>query len=302
MTRRDNAQRCGYIAIAGRPNVGKSTLLNRFVGQKLAITAHKPQTTRHAILGVKTAGHEQFIFIDTPGIHGAASGGKALNRVLNRTASSAVREMDAVLLVVQAGVWNDNDQRAFDTVAASGAPLLIAVNKIDSLKRLQDLLPYLARLPQSDAIRAVMPLSARSGKGVAELESELSALLPEGEHVYAEDELTDRSARFLAAELVREPLTRMLDQELPYALTVEIEKYEVEGRMHHIHAVIWVEREGQKAIVIGKGGAQLKEIGRRARESMQRLFDAPVNLQLWVKVKAGWADDERALRSLGFEE
>jgi len=300
VTPADKVPRCGRIAIAGRPNVGKSTLLNRLIGQKLAITAHKPQTTRHAILGVKTSGRDQFVFIDTPGIHGG--GGKALNRVLNRTAGSAVREMDAVLLVVQAGVWNDDDQRAFDTVVASAAPLLIAVNKIDTLKRLQDLLPYLARLPQSDAIRAVVPLSARSGKGVAELEGELAALLPAGEHAYAEDELTDRSARFLAAELVREPLTRMLDQELPYALTVEIEKYEVDGRMHHIHAVIWVERDGQKAIVIGKGGAQLKEIGRRARESMQRLFDAPVNLQLWVKVKSGWADDERALRSLGFEE
>lgn len=292
-------QRCGCIAIAGRPNVGKSSLLNRLVGQKLAITAHKPQTTRHAILGVKTEGRDQFIFVDTPGIHGGGS--KALNRVLNRTAGSAVSEVDAVVLVVQAMVWNDDDQRAYDTVANSGAPLLIVVNKIDTIKRMETLLPFLASLPQSPAIRAVVPLSARNGKGVEQLESELSALLPEDEHVYAEDELTDRSARFLAAEMIREPLTRMLDQELPYALTVEIEQYQVEGQMHHIHAVIWVERDGQKAIVIGKGGAQLKEIGRRARESMQRLFDAKVNLQLWVKVKAGWADDERALRSLGYE-
>jgi GTP-binding protein Era len=279
--------------------VGKSTLLNRLLGQKLAITAHKPQTTRHAILGVRTDGADQYIFVDTPGIH--AGGSRALNRVLNRTAGMAVREVDAVILVVQANVWSKDDQKAFDTVIDCGAPIIIAVNKIDKIKRMEEVLPFLSQLPQHADIRAIVPLSARSGKQIGELEKELHALLPENPHIYGEDEITDRSSRFLAAEMIREPLTRLLDKELPYALTVEIEDYKVEGNMHHIHALIWVERPGQKAIVIGKGGEQLKEIGRRARESLEQLFDCRVNLKLWVKIKAGWADDERALRSLGYE-
>jgi len=290
---------CGVVSIAGRPNVGKSTLLNHLVGQKLSITAHKPQTTRHSILGIQTVDDCQVIYVDTPGIH--VTGTQKLNQVLNRTASSSLHDVDIIVFIVQAMVWNDDDQRAYDLVSNSGVPFFIAVNKIDTIKHKKDMLPYLTRIPSHERLKEVFLISARKGKGVDALTKSVSAMIPEAPWQFAEDELTDRSSRFLAAEAVREQLTRMLSAELPYALSVEVETFEETPGLLRIGAVIWVAKNSQKRIVIGKGGAQLKEVGTRARVSLETLFDNKVYLQLWVRVKEGWADDERALRSLGFE-
>ena len=291
--------RSGIVSIAGRPNVGKSTLLNRLVGQKLSITAHKPQTTRHSILGIRTEGDRQVVFVDTPGIH--VDGRRKLNQVLNRTASSALHDVDLVLLIVQAMVWNEDDRRAFELVAASGVPFLVVVNKVDTVKRRRDLLPFLAALPGHEKLLDVLIVSARGGSGIEALERAIDERIPEGEWRYGEDELTDRSSRFLAAEAVREQLTRLLAAELPYALSVEIETFEESPTLMRIGAVVWVEKTSQKGIVIGKGGDRLKDIGRRARLSMETLFERKVFLEVWVRVKEGWADDDRALRSLGYE-
>ncbi|MFK7857837.1 MAG: GTPase Era [Granulosicoccus sp.] len=290
---------CGVVSIAGRPNVGKSTLLNHLVGQKLSITAHKPQTTRHSILGIQTEGDRQVIYVDTPGIH--VTGTQKLNQVLNRTASSSLHDVDIVVLLIQAMVWNDDDQRAFELVSNSGVPFFIAVNKIDTIKHKKDLLPFLTKIPSHERLKEVFLISARKGKGVDALTKAVSGLLPEAPWQFAEDELTDRSSRFLAAEAVREQLTRLLSAELPYALSVEVETFEETPGLLRIGAVIWVAKNSQKRIVIGKGGAQLKEVGTRARVSLETLFNNKVYLQLWVRVKEGWADDERALRSLGYE-
>lgn len=291
--------RCGTVAIIGRPNVGKSTLLNRLVGQKLSITAHKPQTTRHRILGIYTEGLVQTIYVDTPGIH--LHGKRVLNQVLNKTAASALFDVDAVVLVVQALVWNEHDRRAFELAQSSGLPIYLVVNKIDQVERREQMLPYLSELPTTDTLEAVIPICARNGDGVDALQSALASVLPEQPFIYDEDELTDRSSRFLAAESVREQLTRFLSEELPYALSVEIEQFEESPELLRIGAVIWVERASQKGIVIGQRGSRLKETGTRARRSMETLFGRKVFLQLWVRVKEGWADDERALRSLGYD-
>jgi GTP-binding protein Era len=265
---------CGVVSIAGRPNVGKSTLLNKLIGQKLSITAHKPQTTRHSIHGIHTEGERQIIYVDTPGIH--VSGTQKLNQVLNRTASSSLHDVDVVILLLQAMVWNEDDQRAYELVSNSGVPFFIAINKI-------------------------MLISARKGSGVDALVEGVGKLIPEAPWQFGADELTNRSSRFLASEAVREQLTRLLSAELPYALSVEIETFEESKDLLRIGAVIWVDKASQKGIVIGKGGAQLKEVGTRARATMETLFDNKVFLQLWVRVKEGWADDDRALRSLGYE-
>ena len=293
-------KRCGYIAIVGRPNVGKSTLMNYLLGQKLSITAHKPQTTRHSILGIHTQDDVQCIFIDTPGIH--IGGKRALNRVLNKAAQAAIQDADAIVMIVQASDWTDEDQLVFDRVKNLKTPVFLAVNKIDRLNEKQELLPYLANLPESENIQEVIPISARKGQNVARLETLITEALPPGDHFFAEDQITDRSSRFLAAELVREQLTRFLSKELPYALSVEIEQFEHSGGVDHISAVIWVEKKSQKGIIIGKGGERLKEIGKRSRVSMEKLFGNKVYLQLWVKIKSGWADDERTLRSLGYTD
>jgi len=290
---------CGVVSIAGRPNVGKSTLLNRLIGQKLSITAHKPQTTRHSILGIQTEGDRQVVYVDTPGIH--VTGTHKLNQVLNRTASSALHDVDVVILVVQAMVWNDDDQRAYEVVSNTKVPFFIAVNKIDNVKYKKDLLPFLTKLPRDKQLQDVKLISARKGAGVDALVEGVGQLIPEAPWQFGADELTDRSSRFLAAEAVREQLTRLLSAELPYALSVDIELFEESTDLLRIGAVIWVDKPSQKGIVIGKGGAQLKEVGSRARTTLESLFDNKVFLQLWVRVKEGWADDERALRSLGYE-
>jgi len=292
--------RCGTVAIAGRPNVGKSTLLNRLIGQKLSITAHKPQTTRHSILGIYTEGSDQIVYVDTPGIH--VNGKSALNQVLNRTASASLFDVDAILFLVQAMVWSDDDLRAWEMVCRSGVPFYILINKIDKVKQKSQLLPFLAKLPKHDKLQDVLIISAKNGSGVDAITTSISKHLPVADWIFEADELTDRSAKFLAAEAVREPLTRLLTDELPYSLTVEIERFEEAAEIYRIGAVIWVEKQSQKGIVIGKGGARLKEVGSRAREALQTLFGVKVHLELWVRVKEGWADDERALRSLGFDQ
>jgi len=223
-----------------------------------------------------------------------------LNQVLNRTASSSLHDVDAVLMLVQAMVWNDDDQRCFELVCKAGTPFYLVVNKVDKVKKKAELLPYLTELPQHEAMQDVLLISARSGDGVDQLESVLASRMPQAPFQFGEDDLTDRSSRFLASEAVREQLTRFLSAELPYALSVEIEQFEESAELLRIGAVIWVEKQSQKGIIIGKGGTQLKEVGSRARKSMEVLFDCKVFLQMWVKVKEGWADDERALRSLGY--
>jgi GTP-binding protein Era len=294
------AERCGTVAIVGRPNVGKSTLLNRLLGQKLAITSHKAQTTRHAILGVKSRGDGQILYVDTPGLH--QRGGSALNRMLNRTARASLADVDVILYLIEAGRFTDEDQHALDAIAATDAPVVAAVNKVDRVKRKESLLPFLAELGRRYAFAEVMPISAQTGDQVALLEDRLLALLPEGAPIYPEDQLTDRSERFFAAELLREQLTRRYAKELPYAVTVEIERVEDLGDRYLIHALIWVEREGQKAIIIGSAGAALKATATEARKQMQRMFGCPVHLEVWVKVKQSWSSDEAALVSLGYSD
>ena len=292
--------RCGTCAIAGRPNVGKSTLLNRVIGQKLSITAHKPQTTRHSILGIHTEGNDQVVYVDTPGIH--VNGKSALNQVLNRTASSSLFDVDVILFLVQAMVWSDDDQRAWEMVCRADVPFYMVINKVDKVTKKAQLLPFLAKLPSDEKLQDVMIISAKNGSGVDALTDNVKKHLPQAPWMFDEDELTDRSSKFLAAEAVREPLTRLLTDELPYSLTVEIEQFSETPGLYRIGAVIWVEKQSQKGIVIGKGGARLKEVGSRARESLQKLFGVKIHLELWVRVKDGWADDERALRSLGFDQ
>lgn len=300
MTEHAIAFHCGYTAIVGRPNVGKSTLLNRILGQKIAITSPRPQTTRHKIIGIKTGPHGQAVYVDTPGIH--RGGKRAINRYMNKAARSSLAEVDVVVFVVDATRWTEQDADVLRSLAALDVPVVAAVNKIDTLAEKGLLLPYLQRLAEKFNFAAIVPLSARKGDNVDKLEAEVTSRLPQGEALFPEDQVTDRSQRFIAAELIREKLMRRLGEELPYAVTVEIEQFTVEGSMFRIHAVIWVEKEGQKAIVIGKGGAMLKEIGRHAREDMEKIFDAKVFLETWVRVKEGWSEDERLLRKLGYDE
>lgn len=295
--------RCGLVALAGRPNVGKSSILNAVLGQKLVITSSRPQTTRHRILGIHSRADAQIVFVDTPGLD--RGGKRALNRAIQRAAIEALHEVDAIALVVEAGRWTEQDEHALTRIQAltEGRPLLLVVNKIDRLNRREDLLAELAGLAERGDFRALIPVSAKRRENLDQLVLALTAVLPEGPAWFPEEQITDRSERFLAAELVREQLFRHLGQELPYGLTVEIEQFEEEasGR-RRIHGVIWIERAGHKPIIIGRGGQMLKTVGSEARLAMQRLFGAPVHLQLWVKQRSGWADDERALRSLGYEE
>ena len=290
--------RCGYAAITGRPNVGKSTLLNRMIGQKIAITSHKPQTTRHAILGIKTREDGQIVFVDTPGIH--KRGKKGLNRVLNQTAQSILRDVDLIVFVVQAGVWNEEDEAVLRLVKQSGRPVILAVNKIDTLQKKEELLGELAALNEKSEFLELIPVSAKSGDNVDLLEEKVLRALPEGESFYPEEQVTDRSERFMAAELLREQLTRRYAKEIPYALTVEIERFEEEKGLYRIGAIIWVERAGQKAILIGHKGEALKETSRIAREAMENCFQKKVWLDVWIKVKKSWSSDERALANLGY--
>lgn len=293
-------RRCGTVAIVGRPNVGKSSLLNRLLGQKLAITSHKAQTTRHALLGIKTRDDGQILFVDTPGLH--RRGVSALNRYLNRAARAALAETDLVLWVVEALRWTPEDVQALEAIHAVGRPILVAVNKIDQAARREMLLPYLERLAQRGEFLALVPVSARRGDQLEVLEQAVLNALPEGEPLFPADQITDRSERFFAAELVREQLVRRYGEELPYRTTVEIERFEERGASYRIHAVVWVERPSQKGIVIGARGEALKAAATQAREAMQQIFGRPVHLEVWVKVKKSWSSDEQAIASLGYGE
>ncbi|QFU76513.1 GTPase Era [Halioglobus maricola] len=297
---KNEAKHCGYVAIVGRPNVGKSTLLNHILGQKISITSRKPQTTRHQVLGIKTENDHQIIFVDTPGLHKAAE--KAINRYMNKAASSAIRDVDLVLFLVDRTAWTEEDEMVLQQVVQSGLPAILVVNKVDLLEDKAVLLPHLQSLTEKADFKAVIPLSALRQHNVESLESEVIKYLPESEHFFPEDQITNRSQRFLAAEIVREKITRQLGDELPYAVNVEIEEFAFDNGIIHISALILVERDGQKKIIIGEKGSRLRSIGTEARQDMERLFDNKVMLRLWVKVKSGWSDDERALRSLGYDD
>jgi len=293
-------KKCGFVAIVGRPNVGKSTLLNKILGQKLSITSRKPQTTRHQILGIKTEKNVQIVYVDTPGMHKKEV--KAINRYMNKAASSALKGVDLAIFLVDRYRWTDEDEWVLEKVKRAKCPVILVVNKVDKITEKGTLLPCLDTLSKKMNFQEIIPLSALQGKNVDRLEDCVNAHIPEGIHYYEEDQITDRNQRFLAAELVREKIMRQLGDELPYSMTVEIEEFSHEGKILHISALILVEREGQKKIVVGEKGAQLKTIGRDARLDMEKMFENKVMLKLWVKVKGGWADDERALRSLGYTE
>ena len=289
---------CGYVAILGRPNVGKSTLLNHLLGQKLSITSRRPQTTRHQLLGVVTEGSTQLLLVDTPGLHGKAP--KAINRYMNKSARSALRDVDLALFLVDRDKWTPDDELVASLIAKAGVKCLLAVNKIDRLESKAELLPLLqglqAKMPGADLV----PISALSGDNLDRLKALIKAALPPAPFYFAEDQITDRSQRFLAAEIIREKVMRQLGDELPYAATIQIERYEESAEAVRIAATVFVEKEGQKRILIGRQGARIKRIGADARRDLARALDAPVHLSTWVKIKSGWSDSARALKSLGY--
>jgi len=290
--------RSGYVAIVGRPNVGKSTLLNRLVGQKISIVSRKAQTTRHRITGIVTNPDAQYVFVDTPGFQTRYA--SALNRAMNRGVTQTLADVDLVIFVIEAGRFDAKDKAVLKLLPPD-RPVILVVNKVDKLKDKTTLLPFLATVSAERDFAAVVPVSAAKGSQMTELLAEARKHLPNEGLLFDEDELTDKSERFLASEYIREKLFRLLGDELPYAATVEIERFEVEGSLRRIYAAIVVDRDSHKAIVIGKGGETLKRIATEARQDMERLFDGKVYLEVWVKVKSGWTDDERLLKSLGYE-
>ena len=300
MTNNKTNFRCGYVGIIGRPNVGKSTLLNHILGQKLCITSRKPQTTRHQILGIKTTPTAQAIYVDTPGVHKDSS--RAMNRYMNRAAHSIIDDVNVILFLVEAGVWSDKDEWVLEKIKSTSRPIILVINKVDQLQDKAELLPFMQKLSQKYAFKSIIPISALKGKYIPDLEKEVEQLLDISEPFFPEDQFTDRSMKFLAAEIIREKLTRQLGQELPYDLTVMIEKFEEQGNKININAVILVERKNQKPIIIGKSGQRLKKVGTQARIDMEQMFDCKVFLEIWVKVKEGWADDEQMLKSLGYTD
>ncbi len=291
--------RCGYVVIAGRPNVGKSTLLNSLLGEKLSIVSHKPQTTRHQILGVLTDEAAQVVFIDTPGLHRKA--GRAINRSLNRAATTAVADADLAIFVVEALRWTEEDEDVLLRLREHGTPTFLVINKIDRVTEKSQLLPFIDELRRRTECEEIFPLSALKHDGIDVLLSAIRTCLPPGPALFPPDQLTDRSERFIASEIIREKLTRALHQELPYGINVEIESYQEDEKGVRISAVIWVERAGQKAIAIGHKGETLKAVGRSARLELKGRLGRPVHLELWVKVLANWADNERHLRRFGYD-
>ena len=292
------ALKSGYIAIVGRPNVGKSTLINRIIGEKISIVSRKAQTTRHRIMGILTQPNAQFVFVDTPGFQ--TQHANALNRAMNRGVTQALADVDVVILVVDAGRFDVRDRTVLKLLPTD-RPVVLAVNKCDQLKDKSALLPLLTDLSKEHDFAAIVPISAARGSQIDDLLAETRKHLPHEDLLFGEDEITDRSERFLAAEYIREKLFRLIGDELPYAATVEVEKFELEGALRRISAAIVVDRAAHKGIVIGKGGQTLKRIASEARQDMERLFDGKVFLEVFVKVKSGWTDDERLLKSLGYE-
>ena len=292
--------RFGFVAIVGRPNVGKSTLLNHILGFKLSITSRKPQTTRHRVLGIWTENECQIAFVDTPGMHTDQQ--KAMNRVMNQTAEQALSGIDAVVMLTDGKIWNELDQRVYEKVSHSDAPKYWVINKVDKLDNKNQLLPHIQNTVETHVFDEVFPVSGLKNLNLEPLLGALKLQMPDGPFMYEEDQITDRSERFLTAEIVREQIMRQLGDEVPYETTVEIESFEHSGDRVGIHALISVERDGQKAILVGEGGTRLKQIGIEARMRLENFLDAHVALKLWVKVRASWSNDERALKSLGYFE
>jgi GTP-binding protein Era len=295
----ENARRCGLVAIIGRPNVGKSTLMNHLLGQKVSITSRKPQTTRHRIHGILTRDDYQLVFADTPGIHRDHE--RALNRLMNQSARSALGGVDVVCFMVDALKWTEADDYVLSLLPKEGVPVLLLINKVDSLDDKQKLLPHIADLAQRHPFAEVIPVSALRGKNLDVLEQALASRLPEGDFWFEEDQVTDRSLRFMTAEIIREKIVRQLGQEIPHQVTVEIELWKDGPKITEIAAAILVERRGQKKILIGDKGERIKQIGTEARLDIEKLIERKVMLNLWVKIRSGWSDDERALRSLGYD-
>ena len=293
-------QHCGFIAIVGRPNVGKSTLLNRILGQKISITSRKPQTTRHRIMGVDTEGDYQAIYVDTPGLHIEEK--RAINRLMNRAANSSLSDVNLVFFLVDGTHWTKDDEMVLTKLQKSNFPVVLCVNKVDNVQDRNEVMLHMMDLSKKMEFVDVVPISAKHGKNIDVLRKHVREYLPKAAHHFPEEYVTDRSQRFMASEIVREKLMRFTGEELPYSVTVEIERfdYNPDTDGFHINALILVERSGQKKMVIGKGGEKIKTIGREARLDMEELFGRKVYLETWVKVKSGWADDERALRSLGY--
>ncbi len=292
--------KAGYVAVIGRPNVGKSTLINQVLQQKLSIVSHKPQTTRHQILAIHSTDHSQMVFIDTPGIHNQK--GTALNKHLNQTAQSSSFGVDVVLFLVEALKWNDEDKRAAKVVQQSSAKKILVINKVDKVKNKEQLIPFVKQLTETMAFDSIHYISALKNKQITPLLEVVQQRLPVGEPLFDEEQISDRSTRFFISELIREQLMERFHQELPYSVTVGVEQYEVKGQIHHIHAVIWVERNNQKRIIIGKQGEAIKQIGIQARREIEAFIEAKVNLKLWVKIKSSWTDDIRAIESLGYTD
>lgn len=290
---------CGYIALIGRPNVGKSTLLNRLIQHKLSITSRKPQTTRHSILGICTKGQNQFVFVDTPGIHQGIK--KTINRMMNKTAIRSLRDSDAIVFIIDALLWKEDDDYILKLVEKADKPTFLVINKVDKIKEKSTLLPWINDLAAKFNFTAIFPISAKTGYQVERLEENLIKVLPQGPHLFSDEDLTDRSMKFLCAELVREKIFRFSGQELPYSTTVEIESFKEEEKLIRIHALILVDKENHKRMIIGDKGSKLKEIATLARIDMENLLGKKVFLQCWCKVKSGWADDERLLKQLGYE-
>jgi GTPase len=294
------APRTGQVAIIGRPNVGKSTLINALVGYKVSIVSPKAQTTRHRILGISTRDEGQIVYVDTPGLH--QDGKRAMNRYMNRAARGALVDVQLVALVIEAGQWREEDERAYAAARESGVPCVLVINKVDRIKDKAALLPFIATATAEREFAAVFPVSAEKGVGLQDLERGLLKLLPEGEPQHEADEVTDRSERFIVTELIREQLMRQLGDELPYSGTVALDLWEEDERILRIAATIWVEREGQKAIVVGAGGSRIRAIGTSARLAIEAQLERKVFLQLWCKVRSDWSDDEAALKRFGYTE
>lgn len=290
---------CGYIALIGRPNVGKSTLLNRILQQKVSITSKKPQTTRHSILGIHTQDAWQFVYVDTPGIHQDSQ--KMINRMMNKTAIRTLREVDVIVFMIDGTHWTEEDIYILNLIKESEKPCILVLNKVDKIADKSVLLPDMAHLSEMYPFKAVIPLSAKKGTQVDTLERELQDLLPEGPHLFEDDQLTDRPTKFLCAELLREKVFRLCGQELPYSVNVEIESYKEEENLVRIHALILVDKENHKRMIIGDKGQKMKIMASSARQDMEALLGKKVFLQCWCKVKSGWADDERMLKQLGYD-
>jgi GTPase len=290
---------CGYVAIIGRPNVGKSTLLNRILQQKLCITSRKPQTTRHTVLGIQTIDAYQAIYVDTPGLHLGEK--KALNVLMNKTSKRVLHDVDVVLMLIDAARFTSEDEYVLSLLKHVQVPCFLVINKVDTLRDKGQLLPLIQRMETYHPFRAIIPISAKTGQQVTELEKMIYPLLPEGPHLFEDDQLTDRPLRFLCAELLREKIFRLCGQELPYSTSVEIESYQEEETVVHIHARIWVEKENHKRMIIGHRGEKLKAIATAARLDIEKLVDKKIFLQCWCKVKSGWSEDVGVLRQFGYD-